>query len=75
MFRGIEQRLKAEMEALIAPAMDGLEVEITAKPDRQYAAWIGGSILASLATFQHLWVTRTEYKETGMVAVQAMHDK
>jgi actin-related protein len=33
--------------------------------ERQTAAWVGGSILASLPTFQDMWVTRQEYDECG----------
>ncbi|MHA2271185.1 MAG: actin, cytoplasmic 2, partial [Candidatus Hodarchaeales archaeon] len=34
-------------------------------PERRYSVWIGGSILASLKTFQRLWVSRKEYQEQG----------
>jgi actin-related protein len=27
--------------------------------------WVGGSILASLSTFQSMWVSRDEYLEQG----------
>jgi Actin len=30
--------------------------------ERQYSAWIGGSILASLGTFHQLWISRAEYQ-------------
>merc|ERR1712184_60472 len=30
-------------------------------PERKYSVWIGGSILASLSTFQQMWVTKQEY--------------
>ncbi|CAG8590919.1 13528_t:CDS:10 [Acaulospora colombiana] len=29
--------------------------------ERQYSAWIGGSILASLGTFHQLWISRAEF--------------
>jgi actin-related protein len=38
---------------------------------RLYSVWIGGSILASLATFQTMWITKAEYDEFGPV----MHRK
>jgi hypothetical protein len=34
-------------------------------PGANVFGWIGGSILASLKTFQRMWVTRREYKEMG----------
>ncbi|NXJ01010.1 ACL7A protein, partial [Psophia crepitans] len=36
-----------------------------ASPQRKSSAWIGGSILASLHSFQGLWVYRSEYEEHG----------
>ncbi|KAM9250471.1 LOW QUALITY PROTEIN: actin-like protein 7A [Cariama cristata] len=36
-----------------------------ASPHRKFSVWIGGSILASLHSFQDLWVCRSEYKERG----------
>ncbi|KAH0788410.1 actin [Histomonas meleagridis] len=34
-------------------------------PEPKYAVWIGGSILASLATFPQMVITRDEYNEAG----------
>ncbi|KFQ68445.1 Actin-like 7A, partial [Phaethon lepturus] len=36
-----------------------------ASPQRKSSVWIGGSILASLLSFQELWVYRSEYEEYG----------
>lgn len=33
--------------------------------ERRYSVWIGGSILASLGTFQQMWMSRAEYQEHG----------
>lgn len=33
--------------------------------ERQYASWIGGSIISSLNNFTYMWVTRQNYDETG----------
>lgn len=40
-------------------------IRISAPPERVFSAWAGGSILASLATFKDMWVTREEYEEHG----------
>ncbi|XP_044274847.1 actin-like protein 7A [Varanus komodoensis] len=37
----------------------------SASSERKTSVWIGGSILASLKTFQQLWVHRREYEERG----------
>ncbi|KJP89778.1 hypothetical protein AK88_00486 [Plasmodium fragile] len=34
-----------------------------------YSSWLGGSILASLGTFQQLWVSRAEYDDAGHAVV------
>jgi len=62
MFPGITDRMQHELTAL-APA--SMKVKIVAPPERKYSVWIGGSILASLSTFQNLWCTKQEYDESG----------
>lgn len=64
MFLGIATRLQRELAGL-APASWTAAINIIAHPERKYAAWIGGSILASLPTFEHMWVTKEEYDESG----------
>lgn len=45
--------------------MWSVQVKIVAPPERKYSVWIGGSILASLSTFQNLWCSKQEYDESG----------
>ncbi|KAJ3120850.1 1-phosphatidylinositol-3-phosphate 5-kinase [Physocladia obscura] len=33
--------------------------------ERKYAAWTGGSILASLGNFHQMWISKAEYEEKG----------
>merc|ERR1711979_74164 len=66
MFPFIEERLLDEMTKL-APA--GNEIKIIAPPERKYSVWIGGSILASLSTFEEMWVGKDEYDEAGPTIV------
>lgn len=40
-------------------------LQIIAPPERKYSVWIGGSILASLSTFQQMWISKQEYDEAG----------
>jgi len=40
-------------------------IRISAPPERLHSAYVGGSILASLATFKSMWVSRAEYEEHG----------
>ena len=62
MFPGIADRMQKELTAL-SPA--SMKVKIVAPPERKYSVWIGGSILASLSTFQNLWCSKQEYDESG----------
>jgi len=66
MFPFIEDRLQNEIKAL-APA--GNDIKIIAPPERKYSVWIGGSILASLSTFEEMWVGKDEYDEAGPTIV------
>lgn len=40
-------------------------IRISAPPERLYSCYVGGSILASLATFKNMWVSKAEYEEYG----------
>jgi len=66
MFQGIPARLEKEMKAL---APQGMDIKVIAPPERKYSVWIGGSILASLSTFEEMWVTKEEYDESGPTIV------
>ncbi|KAJ7888801.1 actin 1 [Mycena leptocephala] len=59
---GGTERMQKELSMLAPPSV---KVKIYAPPERKYSVWIGGSILASLSTFQNLWCTKQEYDESG----------
>ncbi|KAI7829052.1 actin family [Kickxella alabastrina] len=62
MYPGISDRIQKEVSALAPSTM---KIKIVAPPERKYSVWIGGSILASLSTFQQMWVSKQEYDESG----------
>ena len=62
MYPGIADRMQKEISALAPPTM---KIKIIAPPERKYSVWIGGSILASLSTFQQMWISKQEYDESG----------
>merc|ERR1719225_2531978 len=62
MFPGISERLQHEMTQL---APSNIKVKIVAPAERKYSVWIGGSILASLQSFQEMWITREHFDESG----------
>merc|ERR1719206_420945 len=62
MYEGLAERLTKGMVALAPSTM---EIKVVAPPERKYSVWIGGSILASLSTFQQMWISKEEYDESG----------
>ncbi|KAH8157988.1 hypothetical protein CIB48_g10257 [Xylaria polymorpha] len=61
MYPGLSDRMQKEITAL---APSSMKVKIIAPPERKYSVWIGGSILASLSTFQQMWISKQEYDES-----------
>jgi len=62
MYEGIAERITKEITNLAPPSM---KIKVVAPPERKYSVWIGGSILASLSTFQQMWISKEEYEESG----------
>ncbi|XP_005103138.1 actin-5 [Aplysia californica] len=62
MYPGLADRMQKELEDLVPPSN---KVKVIAPPERKYSVWIGGSIMASLSTFQQMWISRQEYDECG----------
>ena len=65
LFASLQKRLEDEIINL-APSM--MKVRVTSPSntvEKRYSTWIGGSILASLGTFQQMWMSKAEYKEYG----------
>jgi actin len=60
MFDGFADRLQSELMGLTSSA-----VRVIALPERKYSTWIGGSVLASLSTFQSMLMTKEQYGEFG----------
>jgi actin-related protein len=68
MFEGLPERLQKEVSNL---APSAIKVKVVAPPERKYSVWIGGSILASLSTFQTMWIQKKEYDESGPTIVHS----
>lgn len=66
MFTGFGDRLLSEVRRL---APRDTKIRIFAPQERVFSTWIGGSILASLATFKKMWITRKEYDDLGKNAI------
>merc|ERR1719427_2609094 len=66
MFPGIADRMQKEISQLAPPTM---KIKIIPPPERKYSDCIGGSILASLSSFDACWVTKAEYDECGTAII------
>jgi actin len=42
-----------------------VKVRVDALPNREWAAWAGGSVLAGLSHFEELWIERDDYDDVG----------
>ena len=62
MFLGFADRMQKELSSLVA---SNVKLRVVAPPERKYSVWIGGSILASLSSFQQMWISKEEYDECG----------
>jgi len=64
LLKGFGDRLLLEVKKL---APKDIRIRISAPPERKYSTWIGGSILASLATFKKIWISKEQYTEDALV--------
>ena len=65
MFPGIADRMQKEITKLLAPRSTRVKVI----PSTKHSSWIGSSSLASLSTFQQMWISKQEYEEFGPAIV------
>lgn len=62
MLPGLAPRLRKELGQVL-PHSESYMVDMCVDSQRRYAAWIGGSMFASLSTFDTLAITRQEFEE------------
>jgi actin-like protein 6A len=65
MLQGFNERLQRQLAGSVASAIKVRVQASTTSIERQYGAWVGGSILASLGSFQQMWFSKQEYQEYG----------
>ncbi|EPB66056.1 Actin [Ancylostoma ceylanicum] len=67
---GFTERLNHDLAHKCPPT---IKLRVSAAPtpmERRFGAWIGGSILGSLGSFQQMWIAKSEYDETGRTIVE-----
>jgi actin len=74
MCEGFAQRMHNEVcgGLGIQSSSEGTRVKVVADSQRKNAAWIGGSILASLGTFPDMMVSSAEWDEAGARALDKL---
>ncbi|XP_054162103.1 actin-like protein 6A isoform X1 [Oppia nitens] len=65
LIQGFTDRLTRDLSTKTPPSMRLKVLSTNSTAERRYGAWIGGSILASLGTFQQMWISKQEYEEGG----------
>merc|ERR1712226_671171 len=63
---GFGDRLQKEIQSSADP---GTAVSVHADSQRKCAAWIGGSMIASLSTFHHMKISKQEYDDSHAATV------
>uniref|UniRef100_A0A1B0EXX3 Epoxide hydrolase N-terminal domain-containing protein n=1 Tax=Phlebotomus papatasi TaxID=29031 RepID=A0A1B0EXX3_PHLPP len=68
--KATKKRLNRDLQ-LRAPSNTRLKmISANGSIERRFGAWIGGSILASIGTFQQMWISSQEYEESGKSQVE-----
>ncbi|CAH0386569.1 unnamed protein product [Bemisia tabaci] len=63
--QGFPERLNRDLSLRIPASMRLKLISANGSAERRFGAWIGGSILASIGTFQQMWISSQEYEEGG----------
>lgn len=63
--RGFRERFEKAMGSHAPPGIKLRVVSPASGAERRHASWMGGSILASLGSFQQMWMSKAEYDEHG----------
>lgn len=62
---GFTDRLNRDLSSKTPPSMKLKIIASSTSSERRFSSWIGGSILASLGSFQQMWISKQEYDEGG----------
>ncbi|KAG8310081.1 actin-like protein 6B [Homalodisca vitripennis] len=63
--QGFPERLNRDLSMRIPSSMRLKLISANGSAERRFGSWIGGSILASIGTFQQMWISSQEYEEAG----------
>ena len=66
---GFADRLERDVIDSMGSSVSERKVSVIPDSQRKYAAWIGGSMFASLSTFEQIQITKHEYDDSKDTAV------
>ena len=69
-YPGFTDRLNHDLSQKLPPSMRLKLLFSNQSSERRFSSWIGGSILASLGSFQQMWISKHEYEEGGKTCVE-----
>ena len=67
LYAGLDKSLSVEVGKVLPASYKHKVINSKSSVENRYGAWIGGSILSSLGSFQQLWLSKKEYEENGTV--------
>lgn len=65
LIQGFSDRLGRDLGTRTPGSMRLKMIAANGSVERRFGSWVGGSILASIGTFQQMWVSMQEYEELG----------
>lgn len=65
LLQGFNERLNRDLSVKTPTNMRFKLIAANGPQERRFGSWIGGSILASLGSFQQMWISKQEYEEGG----------
>ncbi|XP_018319162.1 actin-like protein 6B [Agrilus planipennis] len=65
LIQGFSERLSKDLSSRTPGSMRLKIIAANGTVERRFGAWVGGSILASIGTFQQMWMSAQEYQEAG----------
>jgi len=63
----LQERLQKQVTE-ISP--QNVKIKIHSCSEKKFSAWVGGSILSSLGSFQQMWMSKQEYEEHGAIMIE-----
>lgn len=67
---GLIERAQKQLATSVTSSIKVRLQTANSNMERQNSAWIGGSILASLGSFQQMWFSKAEYEEYGAALIE-----